>query len=86
MKTTIEVDRKLASEAARILGATTLRGTVDAALREVVRSRLRNELADALRAGMLTLPSIEDVERSKAPRVPLGALGDLAERDRRRPA
>ena len=75
MKTSIEIDKKLASEAAQILGTTTLRDTVDSALREVIRARLRHELADALSAGTLTLPSIEDVERSKAPRVPVGAQG-----------
>jgi len=75
MKTSIEIDKKLASEAAEILGTTTLRDTVDGALREVIRARLRHELADALSAGTLTLPSIEDVDRSKAPKVPVGVRG-----------
>lgn len=75
MKTSIEIDKKLASEAAEILGTTTLKDTVDSALREVVRAGLRNELADALSAGTLTLPSIEDVDRSKAPKVPVGVQG-----------
>jgi Arc/MetJ family transcription regulator len=79
MKTSIEIDKQLASEAAEILGTKTLRHTVDAALREVIRARLRHELADALCAGTLTLPSIEDVDRSKAPKVPVGALGGLDE-------
>ena len=79
MKTSIVIDKKLASEAAGILGTTTLRDTVDSALREVIRARLRHELADALCAGTLTLPSIEDVDRSKAPKVPVGALGGLDE-------
>ncbi len=79
MKTSIEIDKKLASEAAEILGTTTLRGTVDSALREVIRARLRNELADALSAGTLTLPSIEDVDRAKAPRVRVGVHGGLDE-------
>lgn len=87
MKTSIEIDRTVASEAAEILGTTTLRETVDLALREVIRARLRHELADAVRAGTLTVPSIEDVERSKAPAVPIGALdglGETFERGRRR--
>lgn len=79
MKTSIEIDKKLASEAAEILGTATLRDTVDSALREVVRARLRHELADALRDGTLTLPSIEGIDRSKAPRVPVGVLGGLDE-------
>jgi Arc/MetJ family transcription regulator len=89
MKTSIEIDRKIASEAAEILGTTTLRDTVDTALREVIRARLRHELADAVRAGTLMVPSIEDVERSKAPVVPIGALDGLDEtfeRGRRRRA
>jgi len=75
MKTSIEIDKKVASEAAEILGTKTLRDTVDSALREVIRARLRYELADALSAGTLTLPSIEDVDRSKAPKVPVGVQG-----------
>lgn len=79
MKTSIEIDKELAAEAAQILGTTTLRDTVDTALHEVIRARLRNELADALRAGTLTLPSIEEIDRSKAPKVPVGAPGRLDE-------
>ena len=79
MKTSIEIDKKLASEAAEILGATTLRDTVDSALREVIRARLRHEFADALSAGTLMLPSIEDVHRSKTPKVPVGVLDGLGE-------
>jgi Arc/MetJ family transcription regulator len=79
MKTSIEIDKKLASEAAEILGTKTLRDTVDSALREVIRARLRCELADALSAGTLTLPSIEDVDRSKAAKVPMGVAGGLDE-------
>ena len=79
MKTSIEIDKKLASEAAEVLGTRTLRDTVDSALREVVRAQLRHELADSLRDGTLTLPSIEDVDRFKAPSVPIGVLGGLDE-------
>jgi Arc/MetJ family transcription regulator len=47
-KTSVEVDRDIADEAARILGTTTLRDTIDASLREVVNSRRRLELVALL--------------------------------------
>lgn len=84
MKTSIDIDKDLAGEAAEILGTTTLKDTVDAALREVIRARLRYELADAIRAGTLTLPSVADVDRVKAPAVPVGALSGLGESFERR--
>lgn len=52
-KTSVEVDRDIAAEAAAILGTTTLRETIDASLREVVNAKRRLELvamfADAAR-------------------------------------
>lgn len=43
-KTSVEVDRDIASQAADILGTATLRDTIDAALREIVNARRRLEL------------------------------------------
>jgi Arc/MetJ family transcription regulator len=43
-KTSVEVDRDIAREAAAILGTSTLRDTIDAALREVVQAKRRLEL------------------------------------------
>ena len=43
-KTSVEVDQDIAREAADILGTSTLRATIDAALREVVYARRRLEL------------------------------------------
>jgi Arc/MetJ family transcription regulator len=43
-KTSVEVDRDIAREAAQILGTSTLRDTIDAALREVVQAKRRLEL------------------------------------------
>lgn len=43
-KTSVEVNRDIASQAADILGTTTLRDTIDAALREIVNARRRLEL------------------------------------------
>lgn len=47
-KTSVEVDRDIADEAARILGTTTLRDTIDASLHEVVNARRRLELVALL--------------------------------------
>ena len=47
-KTSVDVDRDIASEAASILGTTTLRDTIDAALREVVNAKRRLELVALL--------------------------------------
>ncbi len=76
MKTTVDVDRELADEAAEILGTRSLKETVNGALYEVVAAKRRKELADSIRDGTLSVPTPEEVERSKAPKVPIGALGD----------
>ncbi len=43
-KTSVEIDRDIASKAAEILGTTTLRDTIDASLREIVNAKRRIEL------------------------------------------
>ena len=43
-KISVEIDKDIASQAADILGTTTLRDTIDASLREVVNARRRLEL------------------------------------------
>lgn len=43
-KTSVEVDHDILQQAAEILGTTTLRSTIDAALREIVHARRRLEL------------------------------------------
>ncbi|MGI9030995.1 MAG: type II toxin-antitoxin system VapB family antitoxin [Ilumatobacteraceae bacterium] len=43
-KTSVDVDRDIASEAAAILGTVTLRGTIDASLHEIVNAKRRLEL------------------------------------------
>lgn len=48
-KTSVDVDKDIAREAAAILGTTSLRDTIDAALREVVQARRRLELIALLR-------------------------------------
>lgn len=47
-KTSVEVDPDIVQQAAKILGTTTLRATIDAALREVVHARRRLELVSLL--------------------------------------
>ncbi|CAN5848520.1 hypothetical protein BH24ACT3_BH24ACT3_09410 [soil metagenome] len=47
-KTSVDVDRDIAREAAAILGTTSLRATIDASLREVVHARRRLELVALL--------------------------------------
>jgi Arc/MetJ family transcription regulator len=63
MKTTIDVDRELAEEAAEILGTKTLKETVNAALREVVNKELRRQLAQSVRDGTLPVPTLEELAR-----------------------
>jgi len=48
MKTTIEIDAALLREAQKVLGTTTIKGTVDASLKAIVRQRQLQVLADAL--------------------------------------
>lgn len=47
-KTSVEIDRDIADQAAAILGTSTLRDTIDASLREVVNAKRRLELAALL--------------------------------------
>ena len=86
MKTTIDVDKELAAEVAGILGTPTLKATVDRALREVVDAELRHRLAARVRSGTLPVPSLEELARSKAPRVPIGTLSPRPEHPHRRTA
>ena len=86
MKTTIDVDKALAAEAGEILGTPTLKATVNQALREVVDAELRHRLAGRIRAGTLSVPTLAELARSKAPKVPIGALSPRPERPRRRTA
>jgi Arc/MetJ family transcription regulator len=57
-KTSIEIDRDIAREAAAILGTSSLRDTVDASLREVVNAKRRLELI-----GLLAEPGRFDFDR-----------------------
>jgi Arc/MetJ family transcription regulator len=74
VKTTVDVDRRAADEAAEILGTATLKETINAALLEVVRAARRRELAEQVRNGTLPVPSLEQLVEWRAPRVPGGTL------------
>jgi Arc/MetJ family transcription regulator len=78
MKTSVDIDREAAAEAAAVLGTTTLKDTVDAALREVVKAELRRQLAEEILAGTHTVPTIEELAELRAPKVPVGTLDDDA--------
>jgi Arc/MetJ family transcription regulator len=67
MKTTIEIDEKTLKAAQRVLGTTTIKGTVDASLKEVVRQRQLRELADALGTIEIDL-SPDQLRRQRAKR------------------
>ena len=84
MKTTVDVDRELADEAAEILGTKSLKDTVNGALREVVNAELRRQLAGRIRAGTLPVPTQEEYDELRRPKLPVGALGDFWERSKRR--
>lgn len=47
-KTSVEIDRDIAQQAAAILGTSTLRDTIDASLREIVNAKRRLELVALL--------------------------------------
>jgi Arc/MetJ family transcription regulator len=86
MKTTIDVDKMLAAEAAEILGTRTLKDTVNLALQEVVRQQLLRDLAREVREGTLPVPTEEEYRRLREPKLPVGALDgfwDLIEARRR---
>jgi Arc/MetJ family transcription regulator len=74
MKTTIDVDRAVAREAADVLGTGTLKDTVNASLREVVAAAHRRRLAARIRAGEVSAPTPSELERLRAPKVPVGSL------------
>lgn len=60
-KTSVEIDRDIAAQAAGILGTTTLRETIDAALREIVDARRRLELMALLaEPGRFDFDAVED--------------------------
>lgn len=74
MKTSIDIDRELADEVAEILGTETLRDTVHQALLEARRADLRRSLAERVRNGTLPVPTQEEYDELRRPRLAVGAL------------
>lgn len=60
-KTSVNVDRDIAAEAASILGTATLRDTINASLREIVDAKRRLELI-----ALLSEPERVDFEAAEA--------------------
>ena len=67
MKTTIEIDPRLLRAAQKALGTTTIKGTVDASLRAVLKQRDLQAFADALGTVDLDLTP-ERLRRQRAKR------------------
>jgi Arc/MetJ family transcription regulator len=74
MRTTIDVDRRAAEAAAKVLQTASLKETVNAALFEVLAVARRRRLAGKIRAGTLSAPTPAELARLRSPRVPTGAL------------
>src|SRR5262245_2212804 len=74
VKTTVDVDTGAAEKAAKLLGTTTLKDTVNAALREVLAAHRRRRLSERLRAGDLPVPTPEELARLRAPQLAPGSL------------
>lgn len=69
MKTTIEIDRHLLRQAQKALGTDTIKGTVEASLRTVIRQDQLQKLADALGTIRLDLTS-EQLRQQRRKRIP----------------
>lgn len=83
MKTTIDVDREVADEAAEVLGTRSLKETVNAALRHVTAAAHRRRLAERIRAGGVPVPTPAELARLRTPKVPKGLLRPGSGRARR---
>ena len=82
MKTTVDVDREAADAAAEVLGTTSLKDTVNAALIEVVAAARRSRLAEMVRLGTLPIPTAAELRRLRKPRLAVGSLGERRGRQR----
>ena len=74
MKTSIDIDRELSDEVAELLGTGTLRETVHQALLEARGVVLRRRLAQRVLDGTLPVPTQEEYEELRRPRLPVGAV------------
>lgn len=74
MKASIDIDRELSDEVAELLGTGTLRETVHQALLEARGVVLRRRLAQRVLDGTLPVPTQEEYEEHRRPRLPVGAV------------
>lgn len=74
MKTSIDIDRELADEVAELLGTATLKETVHQALLEARGVVLRRRLAERVLNGTLPVPTQEEYDELRRPKLPVGAL------------
>jgi Arc/MetJ family transcription regulator len=80
MRTTIDVDKRVAEEASKLLGTKTLEDTVNVALSEVIASARRRKLIERIERGALPAPTPAELARLRAPRLASGALSPKARR------
>jgi Arc/MetJ family transcription regulator len=83
VKTTIDIDRERAREAAKVLGTASLKDTVNEALLEVVKAARRRRLAEKIRDGTLSVPTLEELEALRAPKLQVGAMDGVLDDLRR---
>jgi len=69
MKTTVEIDQRLLQQARKVLGTETIKGTVEASLRAVLRQRQLQNLANALGTVPLELAS-DQLHNQRKKRMP----------------
>lgn len=74
MRTTIDVDKRAAAAAAKVLNTTSLRDTVNAALHQVLSAQLRRRLVERIRGKSLPVPTPAELARLRKPKVPVGNL------------
>ena len=67
MKTTLEVDEELLNTVKQILGASTIRETVEKSLQAVVRQKALNELANSFGSFEFDL-TVEDLRKQRRAR------------------
>jgi Arc/MetJ family transcription regulator len=74
MRTTIDVDKRAAAAAAKVLNTRSLKDTVNAALHAVIGAQLRRRLVERIRGKRLPAPTPEELAQLRKPKVPVGAL------------
>lgn len=74
MRTTIDVDTRIANAVSKVLGTRTLKDTVNMALREVLAASRRRMLIERIQKGLLPAPTPRELARLRAPQLETGIL------------